>query len=84
MACSIAVAIDSAIVLHADADTGHQSFSRLLSLLFDVLPHDLVASPEHESYKSNANKQCETQENDVDRHGIVLEDLVRCGVECGL
>lgn len=80
----VTVCDNSTVVLHTNAHTRHQTFPRSLGLLFDVFSHDLVASPEHERYKSDTNKQCEAEQDDVDRYGIVLERLVGRSVESRL
>jgi hypothetical protein len=53
---SITIGCDSAVVLHADADTRHKSFSCLFGLFFDIFPHNLVALSEDEGDECYSNE----------------------------
>jgi hypothetical protein len=43
-----------------------------------------MASLPHERDKCDADEQCETKENQVDRNGVIVECFVGCGIEGGL
>lgn len=79
-----AIRSNSAVLLYANTHTRHQSFPCTLGIFFNILPHYLVASSEHKSHKCNSNKQCKTQQYNVDRYRIILEDLVCCGIKSRL
>jgi hypothetical protein len=81
---SVTSGCDSAVILHANADTRHKPFSCLFSLFFDVLPHNLVALSEDEGDECYTNKQCQAKQDDVDRNWVVLEDLVCRGIKSRL
>jgi hypothetical protein len=72
------------VVLDADADTRHKSFPCLLSLILDVLPHNLVAPPKDKGHECNADKQGQAQQYDVDRYWVILENLVGRSVKSRL
>jgi hypothetical protein len=50
-------------------------------LILDVLAQNLVAPPRHKRNKHDADQQRKTQQQDIDWHRVLLEQLVRCGVE---
>jgi hypothetical protein len=52
-----------------------------LGLILDVLAQNLVAPPRHKRNERDADQQRKTQQQDIDWHGVLLEQLVRCGVE---
>lgn len=81
---SVAISCDSAVILHANTDSRHEPFCCLFRLFFDVLPHDLVTLLKDESDERHTNKQCQSKQDNVYRNRVVLEDLVRRGVESGL
>jgi hypothetical protein len=43
-----------------------------------------VASSPHKSDQCNTNYQRKTKEDHVDRHGVIVEGFVCCGIKCGL
>lgn len=64
--------------------TRHHNFPCILSLLFNVLPENLVAPTPYKRNERDTDEKRETEEDDVDGYGIVMERLVCSGVECGL
>jgi hypothetical protein len=40
-----------------------------------------VAPPRHKRNKHDADQQRKTQQQDIDWYGVLLEQLVRCGIE---
>lgn len=43
-----------------------------------------MAPSRHKAHKEDTNKECKTEQYDIDRHGVAVESAMRDGVETGL
>ena len=59
----------------------HERLPRRLRLILDILPVNAAALTPDEHDKRGANEEGQTEEDDVDGDGVVVKDLVGCGVE---